>query len=176
MVATLCQMVNPFDHIIDRYVRASAEFEEKLRPVRSEQWTWSTPCTGWNVRDLVNHMTQGNRKYVRLLHGGTGAEFLRSIDVDPWARVWLAPTPVSVIHTWDLARAVDIDDTLDPDQVGWVDDHLDEIYAGLRETPASVDTTHRFFAAPDGVPAQDASRQGRLLHRMGRTPERGRLV
>lgn len=82
-------------------------------------------------------------------------------------------TTDSLIHTWDLATAVHADDQLDPGLVAWVDDHLDEIYAGLPETPVSADTTHRFFAAPHGVLPADAARQARLLHRMGRTSRTG---
>jgi uncharacterized protein (TIGR03086 family) len=83
-------------------------------------------------------------------------------------------TTDATIHTWDLARAIGADDGLDTGLVVWIDDHLEDIYAGLAETPVAVDTTHRFFAAPQSVLADDASRQDRLLRRMGRTPERGR--
>ena len=75
-------------------------------------------------------------------------------------------TPDTAIHTWDLARAVGGPEELD--QVSWLAEHLDDIYAGLPETPASADTTHRFFAAPHGTPGPSA--QDRLLHRFGRTP------
>jgi hypothetical protein len=50
----LGHMVNAFEGLIDRLLGASAEFERKLRAVRSEQWSWPTPCTEWNVRQLVN--------------------------------------------------------------------------------------------------------------------------
>ncbi|MFF2144997.1 TIGR03086 family metal-binding protein [Kitasatospora sp. NPDC058190] len=76
----------------------------------------------------------------------------------------------SIVHTWDLATALGLDDTLHPGLVAWISDHLDAIYAGLPETPVAPDTTHRFFAAPEGEPAPAASRQARLLHRMGRSP------
>ncbi len=79
-------------------------------------------------------------------------------------------TTDSTIHTWDLARAVGVDDTLESGLVTWIDTHLDEIYAGLAETPTAADTTHRFFAAPESEPAGDTSRQDRLLRRMGRNP------
>lgn len=76
----------------------------------------------------------------------------------------------SVIHTWDLARAIGVDDRLDEVVVAWVADHLDDIYGGLAETPIAAGTTHRFFAAPEGEVRGRASRQDRLLHRMGRRP------
>ncbi|MEU3458533.1 TIGR03086 family metal-binding protein [Streptomyces sp. NPDC006733] len=78
----------------------------------------------------------------------------------------------STVHTWDLARAIGADETLDPTLVAWIDDHLDAIYADLAETPTAPETTHRFFAAPaEGLPVT-ASRQHRLLNRMGRNPAR----
>lgn len=203
-------MVHPFDRIIDRFVLASAAFERALRTVRPEQWTWPTPCIEWNVRQLVNHMTRGNLNYVRLVQGGTRAEFLQLRDVDalgtdpvgayarsmaecadafavPGAlqgildyplgqvtgeRALAVRTTDSAIHTWDLARAVGADDNLDPSLVAWIDDQLEAIYAGLAETPTAVETTHRFFAAPGDVLDGHASRQDRLLCRMGRNPAR----
>src|SRR4051812_5047554 len=197
-------MVDFSDGLLDRFVLAGAEFRRKLETVRPEQWTWSTPCTEWNVRQLVNHMARGNLSYVRLLRGGTGAEFLRLRDADALgtdpvgaytrsvqecAEAFAAPgafdqvldyplgkvtgrqalavrTTDATIHTWDLARAIGVDDTLDTGLVAWIDDCIEEIYAGLPETPPDPETTHRFFAAPDGTIARDASRQDRLLHRM----------
>ncbi len=76
----------------------------------------------------------------------------------------------STIHTWDLARAIGADEYLDPGLVAWISDHLQEIYAGLAQTPAAAQTTGRFFAAPSSLIADGASRQDRLLHLMGRTP------
>jgi uncharacterized protein (TIGR03086 family) len=205
-------MVDFFGGLMDRFVLASTEFERRLRTVRSEQWAWPTPCTEWNVRQLVNHMTRGNLGYVRLVRGGSGAEFLRlrdadALGVDPvgayirsvqeCAEAFTEPgalerfldyplgkvigrqalavrTTDTAIHTWDLALAIGSDDRLDVGLVAWIDDFLEEIYAGLAETPTAAETTHRFFAAPDGTLAGDASRQDRLLHRMGRRPKPGR--
>lgn len=194
--------------LIDRYVLAGAEFERRLRAVRAEQWALPTPCTEWNVRQLVNHTTRGNLNYVRLLDGGTSAEFLRLRDADAlgedpvgayirsvqacadaftatgaFQRVLDYPlgkvtgrqalavrTTDTAVHTWDLARAVGADEQLDTGLVAWINDFLEEIYAGLAEAPTAAETTHRFFAAPDGAPAHNASLQDRLLHRMGRRP------
>ncbi|KOT90107.1 hypothetical protein ADK70_17660 [Streptomyces rimosus subsp. pseudoverticillatus] len=76
-------------------------------------------------------------------------------------------TTDATIHTWDLARAIDAPEELDPGLVAWIEDHLTDIYAGLAESPVSTDTTHRFFAAPQAPPAEE-SRQARLLRLMGR--------
>ncbi|MGW7534054.1 TIGR03086 family metal-binding protein [Amycolatopsis sp. NPDC054798] len=75
----------------------------------------------------------------------------------------------SAVHAWDLARALGVDDRLDPDLVTWICDDLEVIYAGLAESPVAADTTHRFFAEP-GTLSGSASRQDRLLHLMGRKP------
>ena len=75
-------MSNSFEGIIDRFARASADFERKLRAVRPGQWAWPTPCTQWDVRQLVNHMMRGNLSYARLADGGTRAEFMRLRDAD----------------------------------------------------------------------------------------------
>ncbi|RNG28835.1 TIGR03086 family metal-binding protein [Streptomyces botrytidirepellens] len=77
-------------------------------------------------------------------------------------------TTDSIIHAWDLARALDAPEELDPGLVAWVEDHLADIYAGLAESPVSADTTHRFFAAPGTPPPDGETRQARLLRLMGR--------
>lgn len=204
-------MADTFEGLIERFVLAGAGFERVLRDVRPEQWAWPTPCTEWDVRQLVNHMTRGNLGYLRLLHGGTAADFLRLRDADALgddpitaythslqecatafarpcalrqvldyplgrvtgARALAVRTTDSVIHTWDLARATGADETLDPGLAAWIDDHMEEIYAGLAESPTAPETTHRFFAAPNPDAPHDASRQDHLLTRMGRTPGRG---
>ncbi|MFB8003489.1 TIGR03086 family metal-binding protein [Nocardia sp. NPDC056000] len=79
-------------------------------------------------------------------------------------------TTDTTIHSWDLARALGVDDTLDPGLVAWIADHLDEIYTDLPETRTAIDTTHRFFAAARAAAAGDGPRQDRLLRQMGRAP------
>jgi uncharacterized protein (TIGR03086 family) len=75
----------------------------------------------------------------------------------------------TAVHTWDLARAVGADDTLDAGLVGWIDEHRDQIYADLPETPADAASTHRFFAA-EVAAGGTGSAQDRLLRWTGRTP------
>ncbi|MEU6705498.1 TIGR03086 family metal-binding protein [Streptomyces wuyuanensis] len=45
------------DPLLDRHAEALALFTERVHAVRPEQWDAPTPCTGWSVRDLVNHVT-----------------------------------------------------------------------------------------------------------------------
>ena len=132
---------------------------------------------GDHVVDRGLHVRVGQRRVAALgrHHALLAREALQRILDYPLGRVTgrqalAVRTTDSTIHTWDLARAIGVDDTLDAGLVGWIDEHLDEIYAGLAETPVSADSTHRFFAAPGGDPGAGASTQDRLLHRMGRAP------
>ena len=180
--------------VVERYVLASREFERRLRLVRD--WEAPTPCTEWNVRQLVNHMVRGNLNYVALLDGGTSADFLRLRDADalgndplgayersvvefvnafqgcgalqrsldyPLGKIGggqavAVRTADTVIHTWDLARAVGGDEELNAELVEWVDENLDAIYEGL-------EGMGRFFAQVQGT---GNTRQERLLRRLGR--------
>lgn len=202
-------MTDHFHGIVDRFVRASADFERRLRLVRDDQWGWPTPCAEWDVRQLVNHMARGNVNYRRLARGGSADEFLRLRDTDalgakpidayvrsvrdcatefarpdvsereldyPLGRIVGAQalavrTTDSVIHTWDLARALGLDERLDDELVTWIETNLAAIYAGLAETPIAVRTTYRFFAPPvDGNGERHRTRQDRLLRAVGRDP------
>jgi uncharacterized protein (TIGR03086 family) len=71
-------------------------------------------------------------------------------------------TADSTVHTWDLARALGADDTLDPGLVAWLDESYDDIFAGLALN------TRVFADPPSGVAG--TTRQDRLLTRFGRDP------
>jgi uncharacterized protein (TIGR03086 family) len=59
--------------------------EQLIAAVRAEQWAAPTPCTEWNVRDLVNHLVAGNRMFAGILRGdaATPADIprLQAVDV-----------------------------------------------------------------------------------------------
>jgi uncharacterized protein (TIGR03086 family) len=54
--------------------RAVEEFDERVRAVGDDQWELPTPCSDWNVRQLVNHLVYENRWTVPLMGGSTIAE------------------------------------------------------------------------------------------------------
>ncbi|UOX92367.1 TIGR03086 family metal-binding protein [Amycolatopsis sp. FBCC-B4732] len=186
--------------LLDRFLLASKGFEHHLRAVPSAAWGAPTPCSEWDVRALVNHMTRGNLNYVGLLAGATREEFLAARDADALgddpvtaftesvrvcAEAFAAPdaldrvvdyplgeltgrralavrTTDSTVHTWDLARALGADETLDPGLVAWIDEEHEAIFAGLA-------LNSRVFAEPP-PDEPGASRQDRVLRRFGRDP------
>jgi uncharacterized protein (TIGR03086 family) len=85
----------------------------------------------------------------------------------PGRRALAVRTADTVVHTWDLARAVGADEALDPGLVDWIDRHRAQIYADLPETPADAASTHRFFG-PATAPVAGEGQQERVLRWMGR--------
>jgi uncharacterized protein (TIGR03086 family) len=51
--------------------RAVEEFDARVRVVTDDQWQLPTPCSDWNVRQLVNHLVYENRWTVPLMGGST---------------------------------------------------------------------------------------------------------
>src|SRR2546429_3689713 len=47
--------------IIDRYAQAATGFTARLDAVTDDQWANPTPCTDWNVRELVDHVIDVQR-------------------------------------------------------------------------------------------------------------------
>jgi uncharacterized protein (TIGR03086 family) len=62
--------------------RATAEFAAILAKVADDQWATRSANPGWTVRDLVNHVVGGNRRYVLLLTGAPTVEVEALRDLD----------------------------------------------------------------------------------------------
>ncbi|WP_227998469.1 maleylpyruvate isomerase family mycothiol-dependent enzyme [Nocardia australiensis] len=60
------------DSYVEDLARANTAVGELIAEIRSEQWKAPTPCTEWDVRDVVNHLVVMNLVFVALL-GGTPA-------------------------------------------------------------------------------------------------------
>jgi uncharacterized protein (TIGR03086 family) len=54
--------------------RATDAFGARVHAVRDDQWELPTPCSEWNVRQLVNHLVYENRWTPPLFAGRTIAE------------------------------------------------------------------------------------------------------
>jgi uncharacterized protein (TIGR03086 family) len=147
------------NHVIGgnrRYVMllrgASAESVDRTR---TDDHLGADPVLAFttNARELATAFHEGGA-LARIAHhpvgDRTGAQLLamRVLDV--------------TVHTWDLASALVVDDTLDPEAVEFALAHAQVIEAG-RE--------HGSFAIPTDPPPITTSPQARLLHLAGRSIE-----
>lgn len=154
-------------------------------------WSVPTPCTEWDARAVVEHIIGYHEALVLAVTGrdverprddpprrwAVTAEAVqevladddarnREVDVPGMGRVsigGLAPTLTTdvLVHTWDLARAIDREVTLDPDLCA----------AALERARGFADrlAASGMFAPPVEVP-DDAPVQDLLLGLMGRDP------
>jgi uncharacterized protein (TIGR03086 family) len=135
--------------------RAVDGFGDRIRAVREDQWTVPTPCSDWDVRQLVNHIVAENLWTPPLIRGSTVQEVGDRYDGDVLGAdpkgAWEVASKAAVqsvqskgamertvhlsfgdfpgseyalqlfadhlIHGWDLARATEGDDKLDPELV-----------------------------------------------------------
>jgi len=68
--------------VVELHRRASEGFVRQVALVRSDQWGDPTPCEGWDVRELVNHVVGEERWTVPLLAGRTIEDVGDSLDGD----------------------------------------------------------------------------------------------
>src|SRR5256885_3868903 len=67
---------------LDAYSRSLAEFTDRARQVRPDQWRGPPPCLDWAVRTLINHVVNEDRWTVPLLAGATIADVGDRFDGD----------------------------------------------------------------------------------------------
>jgi uncharacterized protein (TIGR03086 family) len=177
--------------------RAAEGFGRHVHATSDAQWHDPTPCTDWDVRTLVNHVTVEQLWVPPLMTGASVADIGDRLDGDQlgddpramWDRALAAsleamgapgalsgtvelsrgPTPRedycfemttdALIHSWDLARGIGADETLDPELVELVYEKTLPIADTLQETG--------MFAPPVPVP-DDAPLQVKLLAIFGR--------
>ena len=53
-----------------RFDRAVAVADSAIAGVRPDQWSDPTPCTDWNVRQLLNHIVGGTKMFLSMQTGG----------------------------------------------------------------------------------------------------------
>ncbi len=180
---------------------ARSEFERRLRAVRPDQWDNPTPCEGWTVRTLVNHVVGSNHIAVLLLGGSSWAEAIAAVSraalgedalaafgrgVDEMAAAFRQPGALEVtchhvagdvsgeqllgfrigdltIHSWDLARGIGGDDTLDHGLVQGA-------WQAMAPRADTIGKSGLFGSGPSGQVGEDAPLQTRLLDLTGRRP------
>jgi len=68
--------------LIEVYRRSVSGFAERVRQVGADQWSAPTPCAGWDVRTLVNHIVNEERWMPPLFAGATIEEVGDRFDGD----------------------------------------------------------------------------------------------
>ncbi|MFC3505392.1 TIGR03086 family metal-binding protein [Micromonospora krabiensis] len=68
--------------LLEAYRRSLADFVDRVDQVGPGQWSDPTPCPGWDVRTLVNHVVSEGRWSVPLLAGRTVEEVGDRLDGD----------------------------------------------------------------------------------------------
>jgi uncharacterized protein (TIGR03086 family) len=67
---------------IERHRRSIDELGRRVNVIEDKQWDLGTPCAGWDVRDLLQHITEGNLWVRPLVEGKTIAEVGDSLSGD----------------------------------------------------------------------------------------------
>jgi uncharacterized protein (TIGR03086 family) len=68
--------------VVELHREALAVTRSLVAAVRDDQWLSPTPCEGWDVRDLVNHIVSGNLWAAELGRGRTIDEVGDALDGD----------------------------------------------------------------------------------------------
>jgi uncharacterized protein (TIGR03086 family) len=91
--------------------RSCEEFDARVQAIGDEQWDLGTPCSEWNVRELVNHIVNENRWILPLLEGKRVDEVGDALDGDLLGSDPKAAWAESVKESQDaVARLGDKDD------------------------------------------------------------------
>ncbi len=179
------------------FEQAAGGFGTHVHAITDVQWHDETPCTGWDVRTLVNHVAVEQLWVPPLVGGATVSDVGNRLDGDrlgadpvaawdaaveealaafgapgalegtvslsagekPTAEYCFEMTTDALIHSWDLARAIGAEETLDEGLVELVYERTLPVAEQLHATG--------LFAPP--VPVPDDSRlQVKLLALFGR--------
>ena len=157
---------------------------ELLAAVQTDHLDLPTPCDGWTVRDLGDHLAASPGRFLAMAHGeSVDWEAPPGIPPDRWATQFRADaaallahwesqpddraggadftTAELAVHAWDLAQAVDPDRSLDPAVA-------ERALAAMRQGLTPENRAGVF--APEVEVAEDASVHDRLAAWAGRTP------
>jgi uncharacterized protein (TIGR03086 family) len=148
-----------------------------------------TPCDGWKVRDLINHLIQGNRHFKDAARGKQApppqgqpddvmgddpvAEYKKSRNEmlaayqEPGVLEKMGASlgmmfVEQLVHGWDLAKATDQDADMPDD--------LAEAAFQMIDGRMATDEQRGGFFAPEVKVPDDASAQEKLLAYAGRKP------
>lgn len=164
--------------------QAAEKWSEVVAQVGDADWDKPTTCDDWTVRDLVDHAMHWQGAGGAALGAGTnpGDDWtavqpaLSAALADPanlegtvesfggMPKQGVAGMVIGdlLVHSWDLARSIGVDDTL-PAEVA------ESTLMGLQRLPEQMLRSDTMFGPAVEV-ADDASAQDRLLGFVGRQP------
>ena len=161
-------------------------FEANLAQVREDQWETPTGCGDWTVRDLVDHAVFWQCNLGSMLGAETrpedgwdavkaaianaltdpsvleGAVEAGPMEGMPKHQAMGFATADALVHAWDLARAIGVDDTLPADAVT-------AVHMGMSRAPEAMIRNPQVFGPAVEI-GDDASPQQKLLAFTGRQP------
>ncbi|MGH8824727.1 MAG: TIGR03086 family metal-binding protein [Jiangellaceae bacterium] len=184
--------------VVELFGRACGEFDRRMAVVQPDQWAHFTPCSEWDVRALVNHVTVEDLWVPPLLEGETVEQVGDRFDGDQlgddpqatWRRAFAAATQAATsLESVDTAVHISRGDVPARDYLmevaadnlvhSW--DLAIAVGADTTLDPELVDVVAEWFAGVEDAfraggaiaerppTADDADTQTRLLAMYGRT-------
>ena len=175
--------------VIARYTALVNDFDARVKAAPADAWSNPAPCEGWTAADVVGHVVGAMNGIVAGLTGAAPATADASDPVGSWNAASAAalaavstadlsttvqgpfgPQPAEqvigrlmctdiLVHTWDLARAVGGDETLNAVAVAGA-------YSGLKPMDAMIRMPGVFGPKIEAAEGDDA--QTEFLKFLGR--------
>ncbi len=151
------------------YERTRERAEAMVSRVAPRQRALPTPCEEWQAQELIDHLAGHVRYAASVTNGTDGLD--RMVPFREGAGEWrletaLAATALELAtHTWDLARSIAADETIDPEVLGTLWDRFLADGPGPPRGPGLIGPAVR-------IPVSDPL-QARFLGQMGRDPVAG---
>jgi uncharacterized protein (TIGR03083 family) len=89
---------------------ARSELLKRLEAIAASDWENATPCSAWNLRQLVNHVVGVHHRIARLVCGGSVEEYVATREDD-----WIGVDHLAAWHggVRALDTAIDATQSLD---------------------------------------------------------------
>jgi uncharacterized protein (TIGR03086 family) len=184
---------------VDALGVARSELTPRRNAIGTTDWEKPTPCTEWNVRQLVNHVVGLHHRVTHLVRGGSRDEYIATRE-DDWIGIdhieaWhqgirALDEAINNAHSLDIPVAYRIPVSV-RDVIGltafdtavhtWdvsraigvgeqLDDGLVEFALGFMQWLRSQPELATLFDSTNSDPAQGVTAQVRLLQLAGRHP------
>ncbi len=173
---------------LDRFTTIAAGFTSRIDAVSADAWNNDAPCEGWKARDVATHVINasyhfsGGEPPASIADAdlpaawATARDAIASALADPekakaQTQSPFGPMPLEdvigrlsctdvLVHTWDLARAAGLDETLHAESVAGA-------FEGLKPMDAMIRMPGVF--GPKIEVGADADLQTQFLSFLGRT-------